>query len=69
MAAFECQRIEPDAGEQVEMLIVADSLADGLEEFLRDVESGFFAGLERGNGCASAAGGAVIAGCGEWCEE
>jgi hypothetical protein len=69
VAAFEGLGIEPDAGEQVEVLIELDALSDGFEEFRGDVECGFFTGLERRNGCPSAAGGAVIAGRGEWCEE
>ena len=69
MATFESHGVEPDAGEQIEVLIEPNPLADGFEEFRGDVECGFFTGLERRTGCPSAAGGAMIAGRGEWCEE
>lgn len=69
MATFESHGVEPDAGEQIEVLIEPNPLADGFEEFRGDIEGGFFAGLERRNGGASAAGGAVVAGFGESGEE
>ena len=69
VAAFAGVSIEPDAGEEIKVLIELDSLADGFEEFRWHVEGSFFSGLERRNGCAEAAGGALIAGFGESGEE
>ncbi len=62
VAAFECLCIEPDAGEQVEVLIGGNSELNGLQQFRGDIQGRFFSGLKRWNGCATAAGGAVIAG-------
>lgn len=62
VSAFECLCIEPDTGEQVEVLIGGNSELNGLQQFCGDIQGRFFTGLKRWNGCASAAGGAVIAG-------
>lgn len=37
MATFESHGVEPDAGEQIEVLIEPNPLADGFEEFRGDI--------------------------------
>lgn len=56
-----CGAVEPDTGEQVELLIGCNAIADGLQPVFGNAECRFFAGLKWRHGSSPAARSAAIA--------
>lgn len=62
MTAFQCACIQPDTGQQIKMLVQADSIPNRLHQRNRHIPVRFFPGLEWWDWGASAAGSTVVAG-------